>query len=429
MAGQASGVDLIVVVNGFPRVSETFVLQELLELERRGARLQVVALRRPEEIVLQEALDELRADVTYLPDLLELGGRSVRLAVRAAHAALLVRRPRTYLDGLACAAMSPDVSRASLQRSVLLAHLALRLGSPPLYAHFAHKPGTIARAAALLAGVQYALSAHAKDVWLTPPSELSRKVRDAELVLTCSDEGRSHLEQLSSGRTPVRLIHHGVGVGLPRRHPLSNPVPVIVSVGRLVPKKGYATLLLAAASLRRRGVACRLRIAGEGPEWAILQRLAHSLAIVDCVTFLGPLTPGEVNEELRRADIFALACEQTPDGDRDGIPNVILEAMARGLPVASTTLAGVSEAVRDGETGLLARPGNPEELADRLELLLADPALRARLGGNGQRRAEAYFDRDQTLPRIAAELSAAGLLPSSVANAGLPHREPLRLAS
>src|SRR5262249_24753662 len=151
-------------------------------------------------------------------------------------------------------------------------------------------------------------------------------------------------------------------------------------------------------------------------EWAVLQRLANALAIVDRVTFLGPLTPGEVDEELRRADIFALACEQTPDGDRDGIPNVILEAMALGLPVASTTLAGVGRAVVDGETGLLARPGDPEALVDRLERLLADSALRTRMGGNGYHRVKSRFDRERTLPKVAAELSAAGLLSPFVAD-------------
>src|SRR5262245_21037706 len=294
MARSDGNVDLVVVVNGFPRVSETFVLQELLDLERKGMRLHVVALRKPEEIVVQEALEELRAEVTYMPELAELATRPVRLALRAAHAALFLRRPRTYLDGVAAAAMSPDVSRSSLQRAALLGHLAVRLGSPPFYAHFAHKPATITRAAALLTGIPYALSAHAKDIWLTPPSELKRKVADAELVLTCTEEGRSHLERLSSRSTPVRLIHHGVEVGMPRRHLPANPVPVIASVGRLVPKKGYSTLLHSIASLQRRAIPCRLRIAGEGPEWAMLQRLAHSLGIVDRVSFLGPLTPDEV---------------------------------------------------------------------------------------------------------------------------------------
>jgi glycosyltransferase involved in cell wall biosynthesis len=429
MTAHGGDADLIVVVNGFPRVSETFVLHELLDLERRGARLHIVALRRPEEIVVQEALDELQADVTYLPDFVELGAKSARLAVRSAHFGLVLRRPRTYIDGLSAAAMSPDVSRLTLQRSVLLGHLAVRLGSPPLYAHFAHKPGTVARMAGLLTGIPYALSAHAKDIWLTPPAELRPKVRDAKLVLTCTQEGRAYLERLSAGRTPIRLVHHGVDVGMPRRQLPSNRVPVIVSIGRLVPKKGYATLLHASASLRRRGVAFRLRIAGEGPEWAMLQRLANELAVTDCATFLGPLTPAEVEDELRRADVFALACEQTPDGDRDGIPNVILEAMARGLPVASTTLAGVSEAVVDGETGLLAPQGDPQAFADRLERLLASPGLRARLGASGHLRAESHFDRNVTLPRVAAELSAAGLLPSSGAVEELKSRESLRLAS
>jgi len=186
-------VDLVVLVNGFPRLSETFVLHELLELERQGVRLHVIALRHPEETVAQDATERLRAEVEYLPDLSEA---APRLALRVAHAALLLRRPAGYLHGLAEVIASPDFSRTNLRRSVLLAHRLVRLGAPALYVHFAHKPATLGRFAALLAGVPYALSAHAKDIWLTPPQELARKVRDAEVVLTCTAEGYRHLLEL-----------------------------------------------------------------------------------------------------------------------------------------------------------------------------------------------------------------------------------------
>jgi glycosyltransferase involved in cell wall biosynthesis len=405
-------VDLAVVVNGFPRLSETFVLHELLELERRGAQLQVIALRRPEEVVSQEAVKRLAAGVEYLPGEPELNSR---LALRAAHAALLLRGPRRYFDALGAIAVSPDCTRTNLRRAIMLAHRLVRLGSPKLYVHFAHKPATIGRFAALLAGVPYGLSAHAKDIWTTPEEELRRKVRDAEVVLTCTEEGREYLEALARGRTPVTLAHHGVdtdAVAVPAR---SNEVPVIFAAGRLVPKKGYATILRAAAVLRTRGLAFRLRIAGEGPEWSALQRLAHELGIDEHVSFLGPVTESEVRGEYERADVFALGCELLANGDRDGIPNVIVEAMARALPVVSTTCRGVAEAVADGWSGLLAEQGDEVGFADRLERLLRDGELRRRLGANARDRVRAEFDRTRNLPVVVEALCGAGLLEVSAA--------------
>jgi glycosyltransferase involved in cell wall biosynthesis len=404
---------LVVVLNGFPRLSETFVLHELLELERRGLRLQVVALRHPEEFVRQEALDRLQAEVEYLPDLAEA---APKLAVRAAHAALLLRRPRTYLNGLAEAISSPDFSRTNLRRGAILAHRLIRLGAPPVYVHFAHKPATIARFACLLAGLPYGLSAHAKDIWLTPDRELACKVRDAAVVLTCTAEGERHLKKLSGGHTDVRLVYHGVDTsrGAHQRADLAEP-PVVLTVGRLVEKKGHETLLRAAALLRDRGRAFRLRIAGEGVEWPRLQRLVHELRLEDRVAFLGPLSESEVEREYASADIFALACRQLGNGDRDGIPNVVLEAMAHGLAVVSTANTGVAEAVTDGESGLLAPQWDVEGFAGKLERLLVDPMLRERLASRARERVAERFDRSANLPQLIEALAAARLIPADVA--------------
>jgi glycosyltransferase involved in cell wall biosynthesis len=403
-------VDLAVVVNGFPRLSETFVLQELLELERRGVHLHVVALRRPEEFVTQEAIGRLAADVEYLPAAPRFDSR---LALRAAHGALLLRAPRRYLHALGLVVRSPDYSRTNLQRAVLLAERLVQLGSPKLYVHFAHKPATIGRFAALLAGVPYGLSAHAKDIWTTPVDEVRRKVRDAQVVLTCTEEGRGYLANLARGRTPVRLVRHGVETDVAVGQARPSPVPVIFAAGRLVAKKGFATVLRAAALLRERGCAFRLRIAGEGPEWAALQRLVHELDIDEEVSFLGPLTESEVQGEYARADLFALGCEVLENGDRDGIPNVIVEAMAHRLPVVSTTRAGVAEVVTDGWSGLLAEQRDARGFADRLERLLRNDELRKKLGANARRHAVAEFDRARNLQAVVEVLRAAELLPIS----------------
>ena len=403
----SASIDMVVVVNGFPRLSETFVLQELLDLERRGARLQIVALRRPEEAIQQEALAELRAEVSYVPD---LTGTATRTAVRAAHGALLLRRRAAYLDGVARVIASPDFSRTNLDRAAIIAHHAVRLGARSMYIHFAHKPGTLGRFAALLAGLPYGLSAHAKDIWCTPERELACKVRDARVVLTCTEEGRAHVAAVAGACTDVVLAMHGVEAGRPHRVDPANAVPVILSVGRLVEKKGHDVLIRAGALLRDQGQAFQLRIAGEGPEWPSLQRMVHELGLAGHVSFMGPLTPAEVELEYAHSDLFALGCRKLADGDRDGIPNVVLEAMAHGLPVVSTTLAGVSEAVRDGVTGLLAPPDDPARIASALRTLLDDPGLRNRLGAGGRDRVADRFSRAGNLPAVHAALVRAGLL-------------------
>jgi glycosyltransferase involved in cell wall biosynthesis len=411
--------DLAVLVNGFPRLSETFVLQELLELERRGVRLHLFALRRPEEIVQQDALSELRAPVEYLPQGVVPHQRT---RVRLAHAALLLQRRLGYVNGLADVLASPEYSRSLGVSAALLAHRIIRLGSPPLYIHFAHKPATVGRFAALLAGVPYALSAHAKDIWLTPEAELARKVQDARLVLTCTSQACAQLARLADGQTPVKLVYHGVD--LKDRTHSSRPAetPRLLAVGRLVEKKGHETLLLAAGLLRDRGVEFTLRLVGEGPEWPRLQRLVHELRLGDRVVFLGPLSESEVRMEYESADVFALPCRKLANGDQDGLPNVILEAMAHGLPVVSTRLDGIAEAIVDGESGLLAEQDDPAGVAQCLGRLLEDLAFRTRIGEAGRSRVAERFERGANLPRVVEALVEAGVAPAHASGDTTPLR-------
>jgi glycosyltransferase involved in cell wall biosynthesis len=406
VADPQRAIDLAVVVHEFPKLSETFVLHDLLALENAGVRLAIFSLRRPEQPITHEALRSLRAEVRYLP---ELAGRQRRLAVRATQGLLVLRNPTAFLRGMAAIYASPDYTRLRLNQGAILAAELERIGAPPLYIHFAHKPATIGRFAALLLGVPFAISAHAVDVWTPTAKELRVKVRDAQVVLCCYEEARAYLARLGRGATPVELAYHGVAV--PEDVPPTRDGAVVLAVGRLVPKKGYSTLIKAAAVLRERNVKASFRIAGEGPEWAALQRQVNDLGLGDMVRFLGPLTDSEVEREYHAATVFALACEEMADGNRDGIPNTVVEAMARRLPVISTTLPSVAEAVEDGVHGLLVPQRDEAGLAAAIERLLGDPELRARLGAAGRERVEERFDRARCGERIPALLAQHGLIP------------------
>ncbi|HET9718889.1 MAG TPA: glycosyltransferase, partial [Solirubrobacteraceae bacterium] len=288
----------------------------------------------------------------------------------------------------------------------------MKLGVPPLYVHFAHRPATVGRFASLMLGNPFAVSAHAVDVWASPPKELRVKLRDASVVLSCYEEAQRHLERLVEGRTPVRLVRHGVEIPAEVHRAEASP-PIVLAVGRLVEKKGFDTLLRAAAQLSNWGAGFRLHIAGDGPMWPTLARLASELGVGDSVRFLGPLTQQELEQHFARAAVFALPCQVTPDGNRDGLPNTILEAMARELPVVSTTLPSVREAIEDGAQGRLVAPRDPDALAAALRELLDDAELRRRLGRAARERVSREHDRQALAPLGYAALSEAGILNGS----------------
>jgi glycosyltransferase involved in cell wall biosynthesis len=419
---RSAQVDLAVLVNGFPRLSETFVLREILDLERRGLRLVVFALSDPAEPVTQEALGELRARVEYVPEKVALS----RSRVMYAHMARAQYAGAGYLRGRAALSFAPDRSHGVMKRAAVLAQRLVELGAPPLYIHFAHKPGTVGRFAARLAGVPYAMSCHAKDIWATPPEELRAKVRGAEVVLTCTAAGQAEL-QWHAGATPVRLVYHGVDVEtvIPRV-PVPGP-PRVLTVGRLVEKKGHDTLIRAAALLRAQGVAFTLRIAGDGVEWPRLQRLVHELGLAGHVFFLGPLNTVEVQAEYRSASVFALGSRQLANGDRDGLPNVLLEAMVQGLPVVGTTLPGIAEAVEHERTGLLVGADDPAGFADALRRVLTDPELARGMGASGQISVRERFNYRLLLPAVPTALAQAGLIPMYEPVQSPPPDRPVRV--
>lgn len=400
-----------VVVKGYPRLSETFVAQELLGLERRGIDLHIVSLRRPTDAVRHPIHDEIAAPVTYLPEYLR------RAPLRCFRAWRRVRRLPGYRAARAgfLADLGRDPTPNRIRRFGQACVLAAELGDTvaALHAHFLHTPGSVARYAARLLGLPFSLSGHAKDIWTTPDWDLAEKLRDAAWTVTCSEAAAARLRALAPEK-PVEVIYHGLDLARFAPHGPRQPArdgsdpadPVrILAVSRAVGKKGLDLLLAALAALPAEAH-WRLTHVGGGLGLPALKRRAGALGIAGRISWLGAAPQTEVLAELRRADLFVLPSRIAADGDRDGLPNVLMEAQSQALPVVASSLSAIPELVADGETGLLVAPDDRGALTGALLRLIGDPALRRALGDAGERRVRARFDCEPWLDRLAARFAA-----------------------
>ncbi len=400
------------VLKMYPRFSETFIVNEILELERRGVDVRIYSLRKPDDGRFHANLAQVRAPVIYLPESLlpEAGD------VLAAQRACLKANPRVYLRvlGYALASRNEYALKRFCQAAVLTEHLRANPVSH-LHAHFASSATRVAMFVHLLAGVPYSFTAHAKDIFQAGVNAdlLRDKMRAARFVVTVSEFNRRYLAQLAGapGRTGlggllpagslvlpaqrVRRVYNGVDLDVFNGDAASAgdaDTPLILSIGRLVEKKGLGVLLQACALLRERGVRFRVELIGKGPLETALRAQIAALDLQDHVRLAGPQPQNAVVEAYRRADVFALPCVVAADGNRDGLPTVLLEAMAMSVPVVSTALTGIPEIVDEGQNGLLVPPNDPVALADALGRLLSDPALRAQLGAAARRKVLREFD-------------------------------------
>lgn len=407
----ASGGRLVYVMGRFPSLSETFILREIEELERRGLSLSLMSLEPGEEVVHERAR-ALAARTIYRPAPLSLG---TLLAV----AWVTLTRPFGYASALLFVArngLRTPRAAGELVRSLLAAAFfacALRgKRVRHVHAHFASMPATVGLLLAHILETTCSFSAHARDLFTDETVLLERKLREAEFVAVCTEYGLEHLRRQFpvSGGDRLHLVYHGVDavelMPLPQPEPPAGP-PEILSVGRLVEKKGFPFLLRAAAILRRRGVDFVLRIVGAGPDAEDLRRLAAGLALGDAVRFDGPMPHEQLLPIFRRAAVFALASVVASDGDRDGLPNVLLEALALGVPVVSTRVSAIPELIEHEETGLLAKPGDADDLADQLERMLFDEELRARVIEQGRTRVVTRFDVRENVALLADRFTAA----------------------
>jgi glycosyltransferase involved in cell wall biosynthesis len=401
---------LVYVLKMFPRLSETFILNEILALEALGHRITVFSRLRHAEELRHGAFSRLRGAVHYIP--VDEPGFPRR--AHGAHAALRLRRPRAWREVRQHAVSRGHAAAwAKFLQAGIVAREALRLGADHIHAHFLSGNARVAKWASALSGIGYSLTAHAKDIYANPASArtLGRRLRQARGVITISEYNRAHLARLGAPPASLHVIYNGVD--LDRFHPRhrraeSGAPPLILSVGRLVPKKGFSILVEACARLQAQGVAFRCAIVGGGEGESALKAQVRERGLERRVQVLGPRTQEEVVRDFYpRAAAVALPCVVTESGDRDGIPTVLIEAMAMGVPCVSTRLSGIPELIEDRVSGLLVEPGDPASLAGALQHLLSAPERCAALGAAARRRVESGFDLRANVRRLAEFFSRA----------------------
>lgn len=418
LAADPAQPSILFLLKGYPRLSETFIAQEIRALEQAGLLLRLVSLRFPTDKHVHPIHREITAPVTYLPEYLhQEPWRVLRGWWRARRLPGYPRAVALWLRDL-----KRDFTRNRVRRfgqaCVLAGEIANgRHGAVKrLHAHFLHTPAAVAYYTSRMTGIPWSCSAHAKDIWTTPDWEKREKLADLDWLVTCTANGHQHLRELaqlenSQAGGKVALVYHGLDFNrFPappsitgdrgedgRAKDASQPSAdqsiqplIILSVGRAVPKKGYPDLLQALAQLPP-DIPWRFRHIGGGPELPALKQQAEQLRIADRITWQGALPQDQVLAAYRAADLFVLASRVTDDGDRDGLPNVLMEAQSQAVAVIAADISGVPELIRHGETGWLVPSQNPDALAAAMTLLLRDPARRRALALAGFDRVRREF--------------------------------------
>ncbi|MHB8693348.1 MAG: glycosyltransferase family 4 protein [Solirubrobacteraceae bacterium] len=409
-AGDGGPARVVVLVKRFPRLSETFIMNEFLELRRQGLEVELYAIMDPHEDRSHPEAFALVPEVVYL----QTG--SIFAALPAV-ARTVRRHPWGALRAIGWTITRH--SRAAVRNCIHAMVLVDRMaegepgGRVHLHAHFLHSPAAIAFIARKLSGQRYSLSGHAKDIYTTLPENLRMRCRDAEFVTTCTEANQRYLvDEIGLGAGHVRLCRHGVDIERFGATSAGARAPGrILSIGRLVPKKGFDVLIQACGELRRRGVSFELRIVGGGQLRSQLLALAEAEGVSDLIELTGSMSQSEIVAELAAAELFALSPVVLPDGDRDGIPNVLLEAMAAGVPVIAAAVSGIPEVLSDTINARLVPPSRSDLLADALQELLADQAQRDRLAASGRRFVEEQCAWPNVVAPLRKLLSDAGADP------------------
>ncbi|MDH3504173.1 MAG: glycosyltransferase [Nitrospirota bacterium] len=415
----------------YPRVSESFIINEIYQLERMGASLQLFSVKKPKDAKVHETVNKIGAPVTYLPSVTSLSGTPFREwlktnlpAFLSAHCAIALRRPLAYVRvlgeaiGMMWRYREPEERhprkvffKEFLQAGAIAHHL---LNANPfirhIHSHFCHGTTTIAMFTSRLTGLPFSFTAHAKDIFLkslNPGDLLQRKRRRATFLVTCTDANRHYLNTICPDGAPIHTIYHGLApdVFSPTSGSPSQP-PLILSVGRFVEKKGFACLVEACRILRDQGHAFQCHLIGDpgdsvtGDMTPIICSMIEAWNLQDVVHLKPSVTQAQLRLRYQECTIFTLPCQILDNGDRDGIPNVLAEAMATGLPVVSTEISGIPELVTHRHNGLLIPQKDAQALAEALAELLRNPALRTSLGQAARETICRIFDSQQTTIRL-----------------------------
>lgn len=415
------------ILKGYPRTSETFITNEIRLLEKMGVGLSIFSVKKLEGQKNHAMVKDITAPVTYLPqaDALSETRFSKWLIDNVpkfsnSHAQLFKKKPLAYLKVfLECLIMSIQYRNGffELPREVFvkeflqagfIANAAMESGNiQHFHAHFCHGATTIAMFASRLTSIPFSFTAHAKDIYLkelNPGNLLQKKMRRAEFAVTCTGANEEYLKQLAPKGAIIHKIYHGLDTKLfsnsdqEAADKQEEKLPVLLSVGRLVEKKGFDYLVKACAILKERGRIFQCQIVGGGDSDVKdkLVRLIKELDVEDTVNLYGAVTQEELRDTLKQATVFALPCLVVDNGDRDGIPNVLVEAMSMRVPVISTDISGIPELIDNNVNGLLVPEKNAQAMADAIERLLMDSALRQQLAEAGRNRVCKDFDSQVT---------------------------------
>jgi glycosyltransferase involved in cell wall biosynthesis len=404
---------IVIVLKGYPRLSETFIAQELLGLERAGHELYLVSMRHPTDKKHHPVHDEIKAPVRYLPEYLhDEPWRVIRSWWKARRLPHYKRLRKALLADLK---LDPTRNRWRRFGQALVLAAEFPEDADWLHAHFIHTPGSVTLYASLILDTGWSCSAHAKDIWTSPDWDLRAKLGQARFVVTCTKAGFDKLQSLSPDPARVHLSYHGLDLSRfasfegtrPARDGADAQDPaLLLSVGRAVEKKGY-DILLAALALLPKSLAWRFVHIGGGEVLSKLKAQAETLGLTSRITWLGSRAQEEVLAEYRESDLFVLPCRIAGDGDRDGLPNVLVEASSQGLACISTTVSGVPELLSDGVNGLLVPPEDASALSAAVARAIADPELRLRLGAAAETRVRANFDHKSSIEDLTQLFRAA----------------------
>lgn len=381
------------VVKRYPRYSETFIVNEILAHEAAGVQVEIFSLLPPTDAHFQDVIARVRAPVHYLP------GEGSKVP---GFWSALTQAADDLADFWQKLGKARGEEVRDVAQAVALARHVRHRGIHHLHAHFASAPATVARLAAMFADITYSFTAHAKDIFHqdVQAADLRQKFADAVASVTVSDFNVTYLREFA-GEKLVR-IYNGLDL---MRFPYTTPVkrlPRIVAIGRLVEKKGFSDLVSACALLKERGCAFDCEIIGVGDQEQLLRAQIEQLGLHEQVALLGPRPQSEIISHVQSASVLAAPCVVGEDGNRDGLPTVLLEAMALGTPCISTDVTGIPEVVRHNITGLIVPERNPSALADALQRLLTTSAERVRLSVEARRLIEAEFDVHQNAGRLRA---------------------------
>ena len=398
-----------IVLKGYPRISETFISNEILLLERLGFHIHLFSMRHPRESFSHENVKNIKARVDYLPETLLL--HFPRLLY---HNVILARqRTERYTQALKSAWRRFRRTRKSatikhlFQAGYLVQHLLPGSGVTHLHAHFAHSPTSVAMFAGQLSGLPFSFTAHAKDIYTSDPRQLREKIDLARFVVTCTEYNRRHLINIAPGATtPIYRIYHGIDIGLFSGTQALEKKPAqpykILTVARITPKKGLSTVYKAIRLLCDQGFPIRHTLIGDGDARGQILAQIKDLKLDQVTEWLGTLPHHVVLDHYRGADLFVLGCEVASNGDRDGIPNVLIESMAMGVPVVATHVSAIPELVESERTGLLVPPGQPQPLAAAMARLLTDNDLRKKIVPAARKRVIQHFDNKVLIENLAA---------------------------